>query len=73
MYWSLTILLKKLVLQSKNELDDSDKLGIFISAAVAALAYTFSESFWFSAVEGEVYAMASLFTAVIFWAILKWG
>ena len=72
MYWSLTILLKKLVLQSKNELEDSDKLAVFISAAVAALAYTFSESFWFSAVEGEVYAMASLFTAVIFWAILKW-
>jgi hypothetical protein len=72
MYWSLTILLKKLVLQSKNELEDSDKLAVFISSAVAALAYTFSESFWFSAVEGEVYAMASLFTAVIFWAILKW-
>jgi hypothetical protein len=72
MYWSLTILLKKLVLQSKSDLEDSDKAAVFISAAIAALAYTFSESFWFSAVEGEVYAMASLFTAVIFWAILKW-
>ena len=72
MFWSLTILLKKLVLQSKEKLEDSDKIAIFISATVASLAYTFSDSFWFSAVEGEVYAMASLFTAVIFWAILKW-
>ena len=72
MFWSLTILLKKLILQSKEQLEDSDKIAIFISAAIASLSYTFSESFWFSAVEGEVYAMASLFTAVIFWAILKW-
>ena len=72
MFWSLTILLKKMVLQAKETLEDSDKIAIFISASVASLAYTFSDSFWFSAVEGEVYAMASLFTAVIFWAILKW-
>ena len=72
MFWSLTILLKKLILQSKEQLEDSDKIAIFISATIASLSYTFSESFWFSAVEGEVYAMASLFTAVIFWAILKW-
>ena len=39
---------------------------------VGALAFTFSDSFWFSAVEGEVYASSSLFTAVVFWAILKW-
>ena len=72
MFWSLTILLKKLVLQSKQQLENPDKIAIFLSATIASLAYTFSESFWFSAVEGEVYAMASLFTAVIFWAILKW-
>ena len=72
MFWSLTLLLKKLVLRSKKVLDDMDKIGIFVSATIGSLAYTFSDSFWFSAVEGEVYAMASLFTAVIFWAILKW-
>ncbi len=72
MFWSITMLLKKLILQGKNELKNHDKIGIFVAASIGSLAYTFTESFWFSAVEGEVYAMASLFTAVIFWAILKW-
>ena len=72
MFWSITILLKKLILQSKKTLEKHDQIGIFVSASIGALAYTFTDSFWFSAVEGEVYAMASLFTAVIFWAILKW-
>ena len=72
MFWSITLLLKKLILQSKKSLENHDQIGIFISASIGALAYTFTDSFWFSAVEGEVYAMASLFTAVIFWAILKW-
>ena len=47
-------------------------ISIFGAAAVGALAYTFSDSFWFSAVEAEVYSTSSLFTAVVFWAILKW-
>lgn len=72
MFWSLTILLKKMVLSRKESLATNDQAMIIISAAIACLAYTFSDSFWFSAVEGEVYAMASLFTAVIFWAGLKW-
>ena len=72
MFWSITMLLKKLILQGKNELENHDKIGIFVAATIGSLAYTFTDSFWFSAVEGEVYAMASLFTAVIFWAILKW-
>ena len=72
MFWSLTILLKKMVLSRKEALATNDQAMIIISAAIASLAYTFSDSFWFSAVEGEVYAMASLFTAVIFWAGLKW-
>jgi len=58
MFWSLTLLLKKLVLNSKKILDDYDKIGIFVSATIGSLAYTFSDSFWFSAVEGEIYAMA---------------
>ena len=72
MFWSLTILLKKMVLARKQDLSSTDQGMIIISATIASLAYTFSDSFWFSAVEGEVYAMASLFTAVIFWAGLKW-
>ena len=72
MFWSITMLLKKIALKDKNELSSADTIAIFGSALVGSLAYTFSDSFWFSAVEGEVYAMASLFTAAIFWAILKW-
>jgi hypothetical protein len=72
MFWSLTLMLKKLTLMRKSALENGDKIMILASAAVGSLAYTFSDSFWFSAVEGEVYAMASLFTAVIFWAALKW-
>ena len=72
MFWSLTLFVKKMILSKKSELSSGDQMAIFLSAGVGALAYTFSDSFWFSAVEGEVYAMASLFTAVVFWAILKW-
>jgi len=72
MFWSLTLLIKKIVLKQGDSLTGANQIAIFSAAAIGALAYTFSDSFWFSAVEGEVYAMASLFTAVIFWAILKW-
>jgi len=64
LFWTITHLLKKMKLQNS--------LVILGSAFVGAMAYTFSDSFWFSAVEGEVYATSSLFTAVVFWAILKW-
>jgi len=47
-------------------------IAVIGSGMVGALAYTFSDSFWFSAVEGEVYAMSTFFTAIVFWAILKW-
>jgi len=72
MFWSLTLLIKKIVIKQGDELNSSNQIAIFSAATIGSLAYTFSDSFWFSAVEGEVYAMASLFTAVIFWAILKW-
>jgi hypothetical protein len=72
MFWSLTIMLRKLVQSKDTEANSHQQFMILISSAVASLAYTFSDSFWFSAVEGEVYAMASLFTAIIFWAALKW-
>jgi hypothetical protein len=74
MFWSITLLVKKISLnKSENRsLSTGDKVAILGSGLIGSLAYTFSDSFWFSAVEGEVYAMSSLFTAIIFWAILKW-
>ena len=71
LFWTITYLAKKIALQS-GEMTDGKMYAIFGSGVVGSLAYTFSDSFWFSAVEGEVYAMSSLFTAVVFWAILKW-
>ncbi len=75
MFWSISMLLKKIALKKAlalQNLTTGDKVAILGSAFIGSLAYAFSESFWFSAVEGEVYAMSSLFTAIIFWAILKW-
>lgn len=72
MFWSLTLLLRKIATRGNSILSKADQFAIYGSAFVGSLAYTFSDSFWFSAVEGEVYAMSSLFTAIIFWAILKW-
>ncbi len=66
MYWSTTILLKKLISQF-TEINKDNAIVILGSAFVASLAYTFSDSFWFNAVEAEVYAMASLFIALLFW------
>lgn len=72
MFWSLTMLVKKMIHKTRDVLSKGDKIAIFGAAAIGSLAYAFTESFWFSAVEGEVYAMSSLFTAAIFWAILRW-
>lgn len=72
LFWSITHLAKKLALLDRKELSRGQLIAVLGSGVVGALAYTFSDSFWFSAVEGEVYAMSSLFTAIVFWAILKW-
>jgi len=72
MFWSINLLVRKMIMKTKAELSSGDIIAILGSGLVGSLAYTFTDSFWFSAVEGEVYSMASLFTAVIFWAILKW-
>jgi hypothetical protein len=72
MFWSITMLAKKMALKTKRTLSRGEQIAILGSGFVGAMAYTFTDSFWFSAVEGEVYAMSSLFTAIIFWAILKW-
>lgn len=71
LFWSITAIVKKLVVKT-DEIDKPAMLAIFGSAIVGSLAYTFSDSFWFSATEAEVYALSSLFTAIVFWAILKW-
>ena len=71
LFWSITMIVRKLAIKT-GEMTESKTIAIFGAAAVGSLAYTFSDSFWFSAVEGEVYAMSSLFTALVFWAILKW-
>ena len=76
LFWTITALAKKLVNSSLSpsgaQFSNSSLIGILGAGAVGALAYTFSDTFWFSAVEGEVYASSSLFTAVVFWLILKW-
>jgi hypothetical protein len=71
LFWTITHIARKLVNKS-NEFSKASLAIIIGSGLVGSLAYTFSDTFWFSAVEGEVYASSSLFTAVVFWAILKW-
>jgi len=71
LFWSIVFLARKIV-SPDGEPSGTKMYTIFAAAFVGALAYTFSDTFWFSAVEGEVYAMSSLFTAAVFWAMLKW-
>ncbi len=70
LFWSIVHMAKKLF--PSEELTTGEWIAIWGSGLVGALAYTFTDSFWFSAVEGEVYALSSFFTAAVFWAILKW-
>jgi hypothetical protein len=72
LFWSITHFARKLVTKDGTELTNEKIYGVMAAGIVGALAYTFSDSFWYSAVEGEVYALSSFFTAVVFWAILKW-
>ena len=72
LFWSITHLAKKLVCPDDNAMTIGKMVAIIGSGLVGALAYTWSDTFWYSAVEGEVYAYSSLFTAVVFWLILKW-
>ena len=72
LFWSITHLVRKLMVRDVNQMTTGQLVTIMGSGLVGALAYTFSDTFWFSAVEGEVYAFSSLFTAVVFWLILKW-
>ena len=72
LFWTITHLARKILLKSENHFNSGRITAVIAAGIVGALAYTFSDSFWFSAVEGEVYATSSLFTAAVFWAILKW-
>ena len=72
LFWSITHMARKIMVDEGAEISLGQLITIMGSGVVGALAYTFSDTFWFSAVEGEVYAYSSLFTAVVFWLILKW-
>ena len=72
LFWTITHLVRRLLVKDGADVCTGQLVAIMGSGLVGALAYTFSDTFWFSAVEGEVYAFSSLFTAVVFWLILKW-
>ncbi len=72
LFWTITHLVRKLIVKDWSELTVAKTIAIEASGMVGALIYTWSDTFWFSAVEGEVYAYSSAFTAVVFWLILKW-
>lgn len=73
LFWTITHFARKIMgLKTSETLTTSQMISVMGAGVVGALAYTFSDSFWYSAVEGEVYALSSFFTAIVFWAILKW-
>ena len=72
LFWTITHLARKILLKSENDYNTGRIIAVMAAGIVGAIAYSFSDSFWFSAVEGEVYASSAFFTALVFWAILKW-
>ncbi|MDR0830824.1 MAG: DUF2723 domain-containing protein [Prevotellaceae bacterium] len=72
LFWTITHLARKIVLKDEKDFSLGKIISILGAGAIGALAYAFSDTFWFSAEEGEVYAFSSLFTAVVFWCILRW-
>ena len=72
LFWSVTHLARRIFLSDENDFTTANIIAVMGAGAVGALAYTFSDTFWFSAVEAEVYATSSLFTAIVFWAGLRW-
>jgi MFS family permease len=72
LFWTITHFGRKLLVGFNDEPTLQQTITVMAAGIVGALAYTFSDSFWFSAVEGEVYALSSFFTALVFWAMLKW-
>jgi tetratricopeptide (TPR) repeat protein len=72
LFWTISRIAIRIYGNNVSALSKIQQWVVIMAAAIGSLAYTFSDSFWFSAVEGEVYAMSSFFTAVVFWAILRW-
>lgn len=72
LFWSITRLATRVYGKTAADLSSAQQMAVLGAGVIGGLAYTFSDSFWFSAVEGEVYALSSFFTALVFWAILKW-
>ena len=72
LFWTITHLVKNIFEKYKEKISGTDEVMILFAGAVGALCFTFSDTFWFSAVEGEVYAMASMFIAMLIWMIVKW-
>lgn len=72
LFWTITHLARKVIIKSESDYTTGNMIAIIGAGLVGALAYTFSDTFWFSAVEAEVYGFSSLFTALVFWLILKW-
>ncbi len=72
LFWSITHLARRALKRTKSQLTKAQTFAVIGTGLIGSLAYTFTDTFWFSAVEAEVYALSSFFTAVVFWAILKW-
>ncbi|MEP6596934.1 MAG: DUF2723 domain-containing protein, partial [Ginsengibacter sp.] len=72
LFWTITHIARKIFKKNTEQLNANEIFTIMAAGVIGALAYTFTDSFWYSAVEGEVYAMSSFFTAIVFWAVLKW-
>lgn len=72
LFWTITHFAKKAVVGNSLELTGQQTFIVMAAGAVGALCYTFSDSFWYSAVEAEVYALSSFFTALVFWCMVKW-
>ena len=72
LFWTITHLGRRLCTRGGGELSNADAVAVLGAGAVGALAYTFTDTFWFSAYEGEVYALSSMFTALVVWLMLKW-
>lgn len=72
LFWSITHLARRLLIKNIEELEGFKIYPVLAAGFIGAMAYAFTDTFWFSAVEAEVYALSSLFTAIVFWAMLKW-
>ena len=72
LFWTITHLARKCFAKAEDELSRGQLWAVMGAGLIGSLAYMFTDTFWFSAVEGEVYALSSFFTAVVFWAMLRW-